>query len=154
MNAKFDGYVYIGTYLSFLFTVAGQPAVRIAGAGRIVASVHRIGQGTLEQSAPKKSEDSASQHESPCFHLSRSIPPSLSLSLPLFSSSLLLEHVGSPHAESMSADSTSSRRPEFPRLDMPAIYVPRPIMLSPRYIQLPKATKSKRTHLEVPCQLV
>lgn len=65
--------------------------MRIAGAGRIVASVPRIGQGTLEQSTPKKSEDSASQHESPCFHFSRSIPPSLFLSLsPSLSSPRLL----------------------------------------------------------------
>lgn len=54
--------------------------MRIAGAGRIVASVGRIGQGALEQSAPKKSEDSASQHQSPCFHFSRSIPLPLPLS--------------------------------------------------------------------------
>lgn len=103
--------------------------MRIAGAGRIVASVGRIGQGALEQSAPKKSEDSASQHQSPCFHFSRSIPLPLPLSpspspSPLLSSRRrrrrrLLVHTVEP----ISADFTSSRRPECPRLDISsAIY--------------------------------
>lgn len=43
------------TYLAFLLAVAGQSAVEVAGAGRIVAPVGGIGQGALEQAAPKKS---------------------------------------------------------------------------------------------------
>lgn len=132
----------VGTYLSFLFTVAGQPAVRIAGAGRIVASVGRIGQGTLEQSTPEKSEDSASQHESPCFHFSRSIPPSLLSPLPL--------DVGSPQTESISADFTSSRRPEFPRPDMPAPWISRDECVS----SIPASETKSKNALRVPCQLI
>ena len=95
--------------------------MRIAGARRVVAPVHRIGQGALEQqSARKQSEDSASQQQSRCSHFAPRphplLPPtcsdsllSLRLSVPYF--------LGTVYARRLIPADTTSSRPGC-RLDM------------------------------------
>lgn len=108
----------------------------VAGARGVVAPVRRVNLGTLEQTGPKESKDSASQHEFRCSHFaprsrSRSTLACLFSFLFcflffLFFAFFLLLLLSTPsfrqiYAESMSADSTPSR--PGCRLDMSATWI-------------------------------